>query len=229
MTFKDAIAELAQKLGVEIDGEGDACALMAKAKDGTSVTVWMQGYDERGVVLTGADLGAPPPERLERLYRAMLEGNDLFRDTGGATLSIDNKVKFNRDDDYVKDDDKIELIEKHYDFEENDSSEKGDVKIKNKDLELNEEQRKYVAKLNFNTLVEALLLRYGENFNFTREDCEDVLHRVEDWEEQLSKCDTEYKGPSLRELNDDLRGFLLDNQGLIQPRIDELIAERKKA
>ena len=89
MTFKDAIAELAQKLGVEIDGEGDACALMAKAKDGTSVTVWMQGYDERGVVLTGADLGAPPPERLERLYRAMLEGNDLFRDTGGATLSID--------------------------------------------------------------------------------------------------------------------------------------------
>ena len=82
--------------------------------------------------------------------------------------NIDNKVKFNRDDDYVKDDDKIELIEKHYDFEENDSSEKGDVKIKNKDLELNEEQRKYIANLNFNTLVEALLLRYGENFNFTR-------------------------------------------------------------
>ena len=88
MTFKETIAALAQKLGVEIEVEGDACALTAGAKDGTSVTIWMQGYDERGAMLTGADLGAPPPERLERLYRAMLEGNDLFRDTGGATLSI---------------------------------------------------------------------------------------------------------------------------------------------
>jgi hypothetical protein len=89
MTFRGYIAALTQKLGVEIAVAGDACALKASAKDGTSVTVWMQGYDERGAVLTGADLGAPPPERLERLYRAMLEGNDLFRDTGGATLSVD--------------------------------------------------------------------------------------------------------------------------------------------
>ena len=88
MTFKEAVAALAQKLGVEIAVEGDACALRASAKDGTAVTIWMQGSDERGTVLTGADLGAPPPERLERLYRAMLEGNDLFRDTGGATLSV---------------------------------------------------------------------------------------------------------------------------------------------
>ena len=88
MTFKEFTAALAQKLGVEIAVEGDACALRARAKDGTSVTIWMQGCDERGTVLTGADLGAPPPERLERLYRAMLEGNDLFRDTGGATLSV---------------------------------------------------------------------------------------------------------------------------------------------
>ena len=87
MTFKEAVAALAQKLGVEIAVEGDACALRASAKDGTAVTIWMQGSDERGTVLTGADLGAPPPERLERLYRAMLEGNDLFRDTGGATRS----------------------------------------------------------------------------------------------------------------------------------------------
>ena len=88
MTFRETIAALSHKLGVEIAVEGDACALRAKAKDGTSVTIWMQGYDERGAVLMGADLGAPPPERLERLYRAMLEGNDLFRDTGGATLSV---------------------------------------------------------------------------------------------------------------------------------------------
>lgn len=89
MTFQDTIATLARKLGVDIAVAGDACALRATAKDGTAVTVWMEGDDNRGVLLMGADLGAPPPERLERLYRAMLEGNDLFRDTGGATLSID--------------------------------------------------------------------------------------------------------------------------------------------
>lgn len=58
MTFKDTIDALAQKIGVEIDIEDDACALKAQATDGTSVTIWMQGYDERGAVLTGADLGA---------------------------------------------------------------------------------------------------------------------------------------------------------------------------
>ena len=88
MTFKETIAALAQKLGVEIPVEGDACALRASAKDGTSVTILMQGYDERGAALMMVDLGLPPPERLERLYRAMLEGNDLFRETGGATLSV---------------------------------------------------------------------------------------------------------------------------------------------
>jgi hypothetical protein len=103
MTFKETIAALAEKLGVEIDVEGDACALRAGAKDGTSVTIWMQGYDERGAVLMGADLGVPPPERLERLYRAMLEGNDLFRDTGGATLSINpdtGRVRLQRFDTF---------------------------------------------------------------------------------------------------------------------------------
>ena len=89
MTFKGTIAALAQKLGVEVAVEGDACALRASAKDGTSVTILMQGYDERGAALMMVDLGLPPPERLERLYRTMLEGNDLFRETGGATLSID--------------------------------------------------------------------------------------------------------------------------------------------
>ena len=37
MTFKEAVAALAQKLGVEIAVDGDACALRAGAKDGTSV------------------------------------------------------------------------------------------------------------------------------------------------------------------------------------------------
>ena len=89
MTFTDFVAALSKELGTAIETEGDACAVRAGASDGSSVTVLLQGYDERGAVLATADLGAPPPERLEKLFRSLLEANDLFRDTGGATLSLD--------------------------------------------------------------------------------------------------------------------------------------------
>lgn len=89
MTFTDHVAALSKELGIAIETEGDSCAVRAGASDDSSVTVLLQGFDERGAVLATADLGAPPPERLERLFRAMLEANDLFRDTGGATLSLD--------------------------------------------------------------------------------------------------------------------------------------------
>jgi hypothetical protein len=101
MTFSDFIAALSKELGVSIETEGDSCAVRAGASDDSSVTVLLQGYDERGAVLATADLGAPPPERLEKLFRALLEANDLFRDTGGATLSLDpdtGKVRLQRFD-----------------------------------------------------------------------------------------------------------------------------------
>ena len=101
MSFADYVAALSKELGVAIEIEGDSCAVRAGASDDSSVTVLLQGYDERGAVLATADLGAPPPERLEKLFRALLEANDLFRDTGGATLSLDpdtGKVRLQRFD-----------------------------------------------------------------------------------------------------------------------------------
>ncbi len=89
MTFSDLVAALSKEFGMEIEIENDACAVRASAADGKSVTVLLQGFDDRGAILATADLGAPPPERLEHLFRSMLEANDLFRDTGGATLSLD--------------------------------------------------------------------------------------------------------------------------------------------
>lgn len=77
--------------------------MRAGAADGSSATVLLQGFDERGAVLMTADLGAPPPERLERLFRSLLEANDLFRDTGGATLSLDpatGRVRLQRFDSF---------------------------------------------------------------------------------------------------------------------------------
>lgn len=88
MTFAEFVAALAKDLGMEIEIENDACAVRAGAADNPSATILLQGFDERGAVLATADLGSPPPERLERLFRVLLEANDLFRDTGGATLSL---------------------------------------------------------------------------------------------------------------------------------------------
>ncbi len=89
MTFSDFIAALSEELSMEIEIANDACAVRVGGSDGASVTVLLQGFVERGAVLATADLGVPPPERLEPLFRSLLEANDLFRDTGGATLSLD--------------------------------------------------------------------------------------------------------------------------------------------
>ena len=89
MIFADIVAALSKETGIEIETEGDACAIEAVATDGTSVTVLLQGLDRCGAVLLAADIGEPPPEDRESLMRALLEANDLFRNTAGATLSLD--------------------------------------------------------------------------------------------------------------------------------------------
>ena len=88
MTFNELVAALSKEIGGEIETEGDTCAVRTGADESSSVTILIQGFDERGALLMTADLGQPPPERLERLYRTILEANDLFRDTCGATLSL---------------------------------------------------------------------------------------------------------------------------------------------
>jgi len=88
MTFNELVAALSKEIGSEIEIENDTCAVRTGADEGSSVTILIQGFDERGALLMTADLGQPPPERLEWLYRTILEANDLFRDTCGATLSV---------------------------------------------------------------------------------------------------------------------------------------------
>ena len=96
MTFDDIIAALSKEMGAEIEVEGGFCAVRTATghqapganHQASGVTILMQNLEGRDEMLTTADLGEMPPERLERLYRMMLEANDLFRDTGGATISI---------------------------------------------------------------------------------------------------------------------------------------------
>ena len=88
MTFNELVAALSKEVGSEIETDGDTCAVRTGTDESLSVTILIQGFDERGALLMTADLGQPPPERLELLYRTILEANDLFRDTCGATLSV---------------------------------------------------------------------------------------------------------------------------------------------
>ncbi|MBR0458236.1 MAG: type III secretion system chaperone [Victivallales bacterium] len=102
MTFQQYVGVLAKELDVTIETEEDACAFSLESSDGETIEVLLQGFDERGVLLTYADLGEPPPEGKELLYQTLLEANDFYNSTAGATLSLNSKsghVRLQRCDD----------------------------------------------------------------------------------------------------------------------------------
>ena len=82
MTFGELIDRIGAKLGVEIEDAGGAVALQI---DGETVIVQHADDD---LVLLRADLGEIPPDRRDALASAALEGNFLYRGTGGATLAV---------------------------------------------------------------------------------------------------------------------------------------------
>ena len=82
MTFEELVEKLGAKLGVEIEDAGGAVAIQI---DGETVIVQRADDD---LVLLRADLGEIPPDRRDALAFAALEGNFLYRGTGGATLAV---------------------------------------------------------------------------------------------------------------------------------------------
>ena len=102
MTFKEYVEALVKELGVEVETEDDACAFSLGSEDGDKVEILLQGIDTRGALLMYTDLGEPPPEGREKLFQTLLEANDIFADTAGATLSLDRRtghVRLQRCDD----------------------------------------------------------------------------------------------------------------------------------
>ena len=87
MMFRELMAAFGEKIGltepIEIDEDG-FCSF-----DVGDATVAIQGMDEIEMLALSADVGLPPPESLESLYRELLQANDNFRGTNGATLSLD--------------------------------------------------------------------------------------------------------------------------------------------
>lgn len=90
MSFEDIVSVLGRAFGLELKVVQDTTVFEVESEDGgTKVRVVIQDVSERTLVLMSADLGEPPPEGGERLYRTMLEANNLFEGTAGATLALD--------------------------------------------------------------------------------------------------------------------------------------------
>ena len=85
MEAAELITALGSNLGIELKLDADgACSFGA---DDMIITI--NHLEQLDALVLSGDLGEPPPERLEALYKAMLGANHLFAGTGGATLSRD--------------------------------------------------------------------------------------------------------------------------------------------
>ena len=87
MIFRDLIRDLSERLGLAEAIAVDKEDRFSFEVDGTDVMV--QGMDESSSLAMLADVGSPPPERLEALYLELLKANHLLKGTKGAVLSVD--------------------------------------------------------------------------------------------------------------------------------------------
>lgn len=83
MSFEELIGGLGKAIGMELTVQDGLCGVKA---DG--VPVVMRYIEPYAIVYIHADLGVPPPEGLEAVYRKLLESNHAFQGTSGATLSV---------------------------------------------------------------------------------------------------------------------------------------------
>ena len=82
MEAHELMKGLAGRLGIELDA-GDVCSFEA---DGMVVSMYFPQASD--YIAMSCDLGEPPPERLEGLYKALLGANYMFGGTMGATIAL---------------------------------------------------------------------------------------------------------------------------------------------
>ncbi len=86
------ISLLSKAIGIELQIEDGVCGFKAgdPEDDVGSVEIMISNVEERSEILLYADLGNVPPEGREDIYRTLLEANNLFQGTAGATLGLEN-------------------------------------------------------------------------------------------------------------------------------------------
>ena len=86
MDFSNFIQQFADRFGIEMpEIVDDAAAFDADGMPFFLMRVVNEGESEYLVV--AADLGEPPPERLEKLYQALLDAGHNFAGAGGGVLA----------------------------------------------------------------------------------------------------------------------------------------------
>ena len=86
MEFSELIRQFAEKSGIEMpEIVDDAVAFDADGMPFFMMRVANEGESEYLVV--AVDLGEPPPERLEKLYQALLDAGHNFAGAGGGVLA----------------------------------------------------------------------------------------------------------------------------------------------
>lgn len=86
MNFRELVRNLSERLGLAEPIEVDADDRFTFEVDGVGVMV--QGMDESSSLALVADLGRPPPERLEALYLELLKANHPLRGATGVAFSV---------------------------------------------------------------------------------------------------------------------------------------------
>ena len=86
MEFSELIRQFAEKSGIEMpEIVDDAVAFDADGMPFFMMRVANEG--ESDYLVVAADLGEPPPERLEKLYQALLDAGHNFAGAGGGVLA----------------------------------------------------------------------------------------------------------------------------------------------
>ena len=84
MEITELISTLGNRLGITLEPNKDG--IYAFEADDLMITVFP--LPELDTTALNGDLGTPPPERLDALYKTLLEANHLFIETHGATISL---------------------------------------------------------------------------------------------------------------------------------------------
>lgn len=85
----ELIKNFSERLGLNIEKNED-CSYFFNVDERTFTIHDLTECDR--IVLMG-DLGLPPPQNKESLYKSILEAQHMFKSTGGATISIDPETE----------------------------------------------------------------------------------------------------------------------------------------
>ena len=84
-TYEELIKSLARHVGVDADALAKTQEIVV---DSLAIGMVFEGDDDFGDVVYFSDLGAPAGPRVPEVYKVLLQANNLWAGTGGATLGL---------------------------------------------------------------------------------------------------------------------------------------------